>query len=67
MNCAHLRESPRARMKTGGGVPSRMPSPVAFPAATASLWHDRRCGEPGRARYEALDLARLLSSREASR
>lgn len=47
MNCALV--SPSELRKTGGGVPSRIPSPVAIsPAAYSSRWHDQHAAAPGR-------------------
>ena len=54
--------------KTGGGVPSRMPSPVAIsPAAYSSRWYDQHAAAPDGRRYEALDLRPSLSSRGGAR
>lgn len=60
MKCAHVVGSPLAR-QTGGGAPAA--SPVTFPAAVSSLWHDPECGVPDGRKHEAPSFRPSLSSR----
>lgn len=61
MKCAHVVGSPLARQSGGGSPPVSSPL-TFFPAAFPPAGMTGNAAAPDRARYEAIDLARSLSS-----